>query len=290
MDTEAVAVLVAAAGAGSLSGAARRLGLTPMAASRRLAALERGLGVRLVHRTTRALALTPEGEAFLPYARALVEEAAAARAAVRAPGEAVSGLLRLSTSVSFGRRVVAPLVPALLKAHPGLRIDLDLTDRVVDIVAEGVDLAIRFGRLRDNRLIARRIGPSPHLLCAAPSYLAERGVPTCLADLAEHECLTRPGASAWTFLCDGQERTIRVGGRFTASTMDGLLAACRAGAGLVRAAAWNLRDDLRAGTLREIVLSDARPEDSSIWAVYPSARLVPPKLRVFLAALEAALH
>jgi len=289
MDTEAVAVLVATAGAGSLSGAARRLGLTPMAASRRLAALERDLGVRLIHRTTRALALTPEGEAFLPYARALVEEAAAARAALRAPGGGAAGLLRVSASVSFGRKIIAPLVPGLLRAHPDLRIELSLSDQLVDIVSAGIDLAIRIARLRDNRLIAHRLAPSPRLLCAAPSYLAERGTPRCLADLAGHDCLTLTAAPVWTFFEAREERRVRGNGRFSANTIEGLLAACRAGAGILLVAEWNVRDDLRDGTLQAITLADARQEDLSIWAVYPTTRLVPPKVRVFLAALEAAL-
>jgi len=290
MDTEAVAVLVAAAAAGSLSGAARRLGLTPMTASRRLAALERTVGVRLVHRSTRALALTAEGELFLPYAQALVEDAAAARAALHVPGGSVSGLLRVSASAAFGRKMIAPLIPGLLRAHPGLRIDLDLTDQVIDIVSEGIDLAIRIARLRDNRLIAHRLAPSPRLLCAAPSYLAERGTPEGLADLAGHECLTLSRVPEWIFLGkDGTERRARVAGRFSASTMDGLLAACRAGAGILLVAEWNVREDLRAGTLQAINLADARQDPLSIWAVYPTSRLVAPKVRVFLAALEGAL-
>lgn len=151
MDTDAIAVLVAAAAAGSLSAAARRLGIPPMVATRRLAALERDLGVRLMHRTTRALSLTPEGQTFLPFAQAMVEGEAAARASLGPGGSGrASGLLRLSAPASLGRKVIAPMIPRLLQAHPELRIDLELTDRLVDLVSSGLDLAVRIAQLRDN--------------------------------------------------------------------------------------------------------------------------------------------
>src|SRR5271154_5423200 len=178
MDTQAVAVLVTAASAGNLSAAARRLGITPMIATRRLAALERDLGVRLMQRTTRSVSLTPEGEAFLPFAQALVEGEAAGRASLRPAAAGVSGLLRVTASAAFGRKIVAPIIPGLLRDHPDLRIDLELTDSIVDIVATGADLALRIGRLRDNSLIGHRLAPNPRVLCAAPAYLAKHGVPT----------------------------------------------------------------------------------------------------------------
>ncbi len=289
MDTDAVAVLVTAAAAGSLSAAARRLGITPMIATRRLAALERDLGVTLMHRTTRSLSLTPEGDAFLPYAQALVESEAAGRANLRAAAAGASGLLRVSVSTAFGRKIVAPLVPSLLRANPDLRIDLDFTDRVVDVVASGADLAIRIAHLRDNSLIAQRLADGPRVLCAAPAYLAERGAPTRIEDLADHDCLLLSGATHWPFQVDGRERRVRVQGRFSASSIEGLHEACLGGAGITLLATWNAREDVRAGRLVPVVLSDATLEELPIWAVYPPARLILPKLRVFIAALKQAL-
>ena len=289
MDTQAVAVLVTAASAGNLSAAARRLGITPMIATRRLAALERDLGVRLMQRTTRSVSLTPEGEAFLPFAQALVEGEAAGRASLRPAATGVSGLLRVTASAAFGRKIVAPLIPGLLRANPELRIDLELTDRIVDIVASGADLALRIGRLRDNSLIARRLAGNPRILCAAPSYLAERGLPATIGDLAGHECLALTGTTHWPFEIDGKERRVRVTGRFSASSIEGLQAACLGGAGIALFAAWNVRDEVRAGTLVPLHLADGAPEEHSIWAVYPTARLVLPKLRLFVSTLEAAL-
>ncbi|HXP96325.1 MAG TPA: LysR family transcriptional regulator [Telmatospirillum sp.] len=289
MDTEAVAILVGAATAGSLAAAARRLGITPMNASRRLAALERDLGVRLLHRTTRSVSLTPEGEAFLPFAQALVESDAAGRATLRSSAAGVSGLLRVTAPIAFGRKILAPLVPAMLRAHPELRIDLEMNDAVVDIVSTGVDVAIRVAPLRDSGLIARRLAGSPRVLCAAPRYLADHGAPVSVDDLGDHECLTLTGVTHWAFDVGGRERKVRVNGRFTASSIEGLYQACLSGAGIALVALWNVRDDLRNGSLVEIPLDAGMPGERSIWAVYPTARFVLPKLRMFVSELEAEL-
>ncbi|EPY03044.1 LysR family transcriptional regulator [Magnetospirillum fulvum] len=289
MDTVAVAILVAAAQAGSLSAAARRLHLTPMSATRRLAALERDLGVRLLHRTTRSVALTPEGEAFLPFAQTLIESEAAGRARLHEATLQVSGLLRVTAPVAFGRKIIAPLVPGLLRDHPDLQIELHLNDAVVDLVAAGFDLAIRIAPLRDSELIARRLADSTRVLCAAPSYVAARGLPERLDDLAAHECLASTGTTHWTFRVNGKEHKVRIAGRFTSNGIDGLHQACLGGAGIALLALWNVRDDLRSGRLVRVPLGDVCPEERSIWAVYPSARYVLPKLRAFLSVLEAEL-
>lgn len=242
-----------------------------------------------MHRTTRSLSLTPEGEAFLPYAQALVEGEAAGRAILRSSAAGASGLLRVTTPVAFARKIIAPMVPRLLQLNPDLRIDLDMTDRVVDLVSSGVDLAIRISRLRDSGLIARRLAGSPRILCASPAYLRARGAPSSLEDLSLHDCLVSTGVTHWVFLAGGQERRVRVGGRFSASSVDGLLEACLNGGGIGLLAEWNIRDELRRGTLVALPIEGGTPEEWAIWAVYPSARLVLPKLRVFVAALEAEL-
>lgn len=288
MDTEAVAIFVIAAQAGSLSAAARRLGLSPLLATRRLAALEHELGVRLMHRTTRALSLTPEGETFLPHAQMIVDGEQAARASLGGTSGA-HGLLRVSAPISFGRKLISPLIPTLLADNPGLRVDLHLSDQVVDIVSAGFDLAIRIARLRDNGLIARKLGPSPRLPCAAPSYLRAHGLPRVIDDLAGHECLTLSGVTHWSFRRQGVEHRVRVSGRYSANAIDGLLEPCRSGAGIALIADWNVRRELAEGSLVPITLADADPDDLAIWAVHPTTRLVPAKLRVFVALLESKL-
>lgn len=285
MTSDELTVFVGAAGAGSLSEAARRLALTPMIASRRLAALEADLGVRLMHRTTRSVSLTPEGEAFLPHARALLDAAAEARASVGSDRTRVAGLLRITAPAAFGRKVVTPLLAAFLGRHPALRVELQLTDAIVDIVASGIDVAVRIGRLRDSSLVARRIAPNSRLLCAAPAYLAGAGVPESADDLARHACLVLSGTTHWRFAVEGRARDVRVSGPFGSNSIEAIHAACVGGLGLTLLSAWDVADDLRSGALVRVDLAAAEPDELAIWAVYPSARHVAPKLRAFLDAL-----
>jgi DNA-binding transcriptional LysR family regulator len=289
MELQMLAVLVEAARAGSLAAAARRLGITPMVATRRLAALEDDLGVRLMHRTTRSIALTPDGEAFLPHAQAMLEEAANARASVTPVGDGVSGVLRITASFPFGRKILTPLVAAFMRANPDLRVDLLLTDNIVDIVAQGIDVAVRIAVLQENGLIARRIGDSPRGLFAAPSYLAHHGAPRTIANLARHECLLITGMSHWDFSRPGGTR-VKAAGRFTASSVDALHQACLGGLGIAMLSEWYVQDDVRHGLLVPIDLTDGGPQPLPIWAVYPTTRLVPPKVRAFVSALARHLH
>jgi DNA-binding transcriptional LysR family regulator len=290
MDLADIAVFVEAVRTGSLAGAARRMAVAPMVASRRLAGLETELGVRLVHRTTRALSLTAEGEAFLPHAQAMLDEEAVARAAIRPAETGASGLLRITASAPFGRKVVAPLIPAFMRDNPEVRVDLLLTDTIVDIVAQGIDLAIRIAALRDNTLVARRLADNPRRLYAAPDYIARHGAPRVLADLADHECLTQAGVAHWTFDVGGRATPQKVAGRFTASAMEALHQACLGGLGLARLSVWDAREEVEDGRLVEVPLADAQLQARSIWAVYPTARLAPPKVRLFVAALGERLR
>jgi DNA-binding transcriptional LysR family regulator len=290
MNLADLSVLIEAVQAGSLAAAGRRVGITPMAASRRLAALEAELGVRLVHRTTRALSLTPEGEAFLPHARALLEQEAESRAAVRPAKAGASGLLRITASVPFGRKIVTPMVAGFLDANQEVRVELLLSDGIVDIAGQGIDLALRIGPLRDSTLIARRLADNRRALYAAPSYLARCGAPRRHADLTAHECLALPGATHWTFERGGRPLQQRVAGRFSADSIEALHQACLDGLGIVRLSDWNVRDDLAKGRLVEIALEDAALPEQAIWAVYPSTRLVPAKVQLFLSAFQTHLR
>ena len=281
-----LAVLIQAVQQGSLSAAGRRLGLTPVAASRRLAALEAEVGARLVHRTTRSLSLTPEGEAFLPHAEAMLAHAEDGRAAVGGSGEGAGGLLRIAASVPFGRKVLTPMLVVFLEEHPRLKVELLLSDAVVDIAAQGVDVAIRFGELRDSTLVARRLSDNYRGLYAAPVYLTQHTAPTKVADLRQHECLAIPAGLHWTFERNG--RTIRqtVAGRFAADSMEALHEAAIQGMGIVQLSAWNVRDDLADGRLVEIILADGAVPDHGIWAVLPTRRLIPRKVHLFLDELS----
>ncbi len=290
MDLADLGIFVEAVRSGSLAGAARRLGLSAMAASRRLAALENVIGVRLVHRTTRSLSPTADGEAFLPYAQAMLDEQASGLAALRPSAAGVSGQLRVTASAAFGRKVVAPMIAPLMRENPDLHIDLLLTDVQVDIVGQGIDVAVRIAKLRDNHLVARRLHDSPRRLVASPTYIEAHGAPRTLADLAGHHCLLGTGASHWTFIRNGKVVRQKVAGRFTASSIEALHQTCLGGLGIANLSAWDVEGELRDGSLQPVVLEDAEPDPLAIWAVYPTARLVPTKVRVFVDALERELQ
>jgi DNA-binding transcriptional LysR family regulator len=289
IDLANIAVLVEAVQAGSLAAAARRLRITPMLASRRLAELEAQLGVRLMHRTTRSLSLTGEGEAFLSHARLLLEQEATARMSVRPGLASVTGMLRVTASVPFGRKVVAPLVAVLLRDHPDLQVDLLLSDGIIDIVAQGIDLAIRIAPLRENTLVARRLADNPRRLYASPAYVADHGLPETPADLVRHRCLALTGTSHWSFLAGSGTLRQGVTGPFTSSSIEALHQACLGGLGIAMLSEWDVEEEVAIGHLLPISLGAWQPDALAIWAVYPTARLVPPKVRLFIAALEVRL-
>jgi DNA-binding transcriptional LysR family regulator len=289
MDSRGIAVFLNAASAGSLSAAARRLGLTAMTATRRLAALEAELGVRLIQRTTRSVSLTTEGEAFLPFAATMLEAAEAGRGVLAPSKTGAAGLLRVTAPDSLGRAVIIPLIPKLLAHNPNLRIDLLLTDIPVDIVSTGVDVAVRIATLPDSSFIATALARNPRILCASPDYLSRRGVPRRLGDLASHDCILPTGTTQWRFVAEEQDHSVRVAGRFTASNTAGVRDACLMGLGLALLSVWHVKADISAARLVDIPLDDARPEELAISALYPTNRQVLPKVRVFVKAMKHAL-
>ncbi|QJR81074.1 LysR family transcriptional regulator [Alteromonas pelagimontana] len=289
MDTQSLEVFLHAVRTGSLSGAARHLKLTPMSATRRLAALENELGVRLFQRTSRSISLTPEGDDFLPFVVEMLETQEAARATLSSSVGSATGLLRVTAPITLGRKRIMPIVQSLLDENPGLRIDLELSDGIVDIVASGFDLAIRIAPLKDSDLIARRLANNPKEIYAAPSYLEQHGTPRTIEDLAHHQCLTFSNFTHWQFIVNGEEKSVRVGGRFASSSVDGFLSACLSGLGLAQLSSWDVKEDLENGRLVVVPLEGAVPRDLAIWAVYPSRRQVLPKLRVFLEKFQKSL-
>lgn len=268
---------------GSLSAAARSLGMSQTMATRHLAALEERLGVKLVHRTTRRITLTEAGRRYLDSAERILEELEEADATAAAERIEVSGTLRVNAPVSFGVRVLAPMLPDLAAMHPALKVDLGLNDRTVDLVEEGWDVAIRVGQLRAGDLIARRLAPCRLVLAAAPSYLAAYGTPLRVADLTAHNCLTYTLSSApvWAFGTGGAVR-IEVQGNLQANNGDALLMAARAGQGIVYEPSFILGEDLRAGRLVALALDHPLTDLDGVHAVYPSNRRPPAKLRAFI--------
>lgn len=224
-------IFLAVTSTGSLSAAARQLDVLPMQVSRRVAALEQELGVRLFHRTTRSVSLTAEGEALLPYASTMDEAEESARGELSQTSSRVSGVLRMSAPSVFGQSIVLGLLPGLLKQHPELRIDLNVSDRMVDIVAQGLDLALRIAPLADSELVARKIIANPRVICAAPDYLSRHGLPVVAADLDSHDCIILEAIPRWPLMIDNalQRRSVR--GRLQTTSVEAVRTAAVGGVG-----------------------------------------------------------
>ena len=271
---------------GSITAAAHSLDLSVAVASQRLKRLERELGVRLLHRTTRRLHPTPEGVALAERGRVLVEDLESLRAGLREAATEIAGTLRVTLSASFGRQHVSPLLPKFLARHPKLRLSVHLSDQVVDLVSEGFDLAIRIGAMEDSQLVARRIAANRRVLCASPDYLRRRGQLKVPRDLQDHECLLLFGSSGrqdvWRLHdAQGQEIPVRVRGRFESNLGELLRDASVAGEGIAIHSLWHVADDLRTGRL-QVVLPDFPLTTTAISAVMPQRRQVPPRVRAFV--------
>lgn len=289
MQISDVEVFAAIAESYSLSGAARRLGLSPMAVSRRLASLEQELGVRLVHRTTRSVSLTPEGEVFLPFSKTLLSASEAARVTLKTNAGTASGVLKVTAPTVFGQTVIMPLISSLLAEHPALQVDLHLSDSIVDIVSLGIDVAIRIATLRDSALVARPLAPNPRVLCASPAYLRQHGVPGTLDDLRRHRCIALHGMTHWPFVREGEIVGFKGESVFSANSVEAVRTASKQGLGLAMLTYWDVRDDIEKSSLRLVELDDATPEQLFITAVLPTRQQVPHRVRIFLDQLEASL-
>ena len=290
MQIPDVEVFRAIAQSGSLSAAARRLGLTPMTVSRRLASLEGELGVRLFHRTTRSVSLTAEGETFLPFATTLLEASEGARISLKSYAGTAGGVLKVTAPTVFGQSVIMPLIPALLAEHPALRVDLTLSDSIVDIVGLGIDVAIRIATLRDSGLIARPLAPNRRVLCASPNYLERHGVPTTMDALLNHRRIALHGMPYWPFMRGGEPVAMRAEGVFSANSVEAVRTASRQGLGVAMLTYWDVRDDLDTGALHLVELEDVTPEELFITAILPTRQHVPHRVRVFLQHLETVLN
>ncbi|KPB13633.1 MULTISPECIES: LysR family transcriptional regulator [Pseudomonas syringae group] len=289
MQISDIEVFAAIASSRSLSEAARRLGLSPMAISRRLAALENDLGVRLFHRTTRSVSLTPEGEVFLPHAKTILEASEAARTTLKADAGSASGVLRVTAPSVFGQTVIMPLLPALMLENPALSIDLTLSDSIVDIAGLGIDVAIRIATIRDSALVARSLAPNPRVVCVSPDYLARHGKPALLEELRHHPCIALHAMPWWPFTRNGEPITIRAQGPFSANSVEAVRTACKQGMGLAMLTYWDVRQEINEGSLQQVDFEDAMPEQLSVTAVLPTRQRVPHRVRLFIDRLEAAL-
>jgi DNA-binding transcriptional LysR family regulator len=253
--------------------------------SRRVTALEKRLGVRLLERTTRRVALTEAGEAYYQRMRKAVQAMGEIDTeAVDAAGS-VRGTLRLSLPATFGRMWIAPILPVFLRQHPGLAVEARYEDRYVDLVAEGFDVAVRIGELADSRLIARKLAPASRLLCASPDYLAERGMPVHPSDLADHDCIGFSRLAShpvWHLGDDGKTVAVRISGPLVTDDATSLIQAAVAGVGIAMVSDWLAGPELKGGQLVPILSNYPVAAAEAIYIVHPSAKLVPGKTRAFL--------
>jgi DNA-binding transcriptional LysR family regulator len=278
-----LAVLVAVLDTGSLAGAGRRLRRSPPAITRTIAALEQRVGARLVERTTRHLAPTEAGLALANRARAMLDDYADA---MRVPAEAaLRGTLRLTAPVVFGRRHVTPCVLAFQRDNPDLRIELELADRNLDLVDEGLDLAVRIGPLADSTLTARRIGTVRRLLVASPAYLSTHGTPLTPANLTGHATIvsfSRGGLLEWRFRDGGgRDRVVRLSPRLLVNDIEVMLQAARFGHGVARALSYQVVEEIQSGSLVRL-LADFEPAPEPVHLLFPSGAMIRPNTRAFV--------
>ncbi len=271
---------------GSLSAAARSLGISQTMATKHVGAIEERLGVKLLHRTTRRLTLTEAGRRYLESAERILTEVEEAEAAASADRVDVRGVLRVNAPLSFGFRELAPRMAEFSRLYPEVTVDLGLNDRFVDLIEEGWDIAVRIGRLRDSTMIARRIAPCRLALCGSPDYLAEKGVPKTVAELAEHNCLGYTlshalGPDEWAFGAEGKIK-VRIKGNLRVNNGDALVAAAVAGQGLIYEPTFVVSEELKAGRLIALMLDQPMLELPGVFAVYPSNRHPPAKVRAFV--------
>jgi len=281
---EAMSILVAAVEAGSLSAAARRLG-TPLATvSRKVAELEAYLQTRLLNRSSRQLTLTDAGRSYVAACRRILEDVGDAERTASGEYSAPRGEFVITAPIVFGRLHVLPAVIAFLRAYSDVDIRLALTDRVVNLLEEHVDLAIRIGELPDSSLVVTRVGSIRRVLCASPAYLAERGVPEDPADLTHYACVTFEGLTAadrWKFHIGKSEVSVPIRSRLVVNTATAAIDAAAAGLGITQVLSYQVASAVRAGALT-VVLTDFEPVPWPVSLLYLGGRLLPLKLRAFL--------
>ncbi|WP_425220731.1 LysR family transcriptional regulator [Pseudomonas sp.] len=269
---------------GSLSAAARALGLTPSAVSRIITRTEQRLGTRLLLRTTRAITFTAEGEAYLRGARRILADMAEVEESIADQG-VPRGRLRVSAALGHGRLAIVPLVAAFTARYPKITVDLSLGDEVVDILAGEADVAVRFGPLPDSPLTARRIGETGQVVVASPDYLQRHGTPQQPEDLAAHNCLRfnfRRAEPNWPFIRDGQSFSLPVSGNIECSSGEALAQLARVGAGIARIGEFSVAEDIQRGDLVPLLQAFNPGDREPIHAVFVGGSTMPARVRLFI--------
>lgn len=287
---QAMTAFVRVVETGSFSSAARQIGVGQPAISKTIAQLEDRLQVRLLVRSTHGLTPTDAGVRFYERAKMAIQEADEAELEARGAGAGLSGRLRVCAATTFARLMMLPHLPNFMAAHPGLEVDVILDDRVIDLVSEGIDIALRMGDLADSSAVARRVTSGRRSVIATPAYLERHGVPATPADLAEHQAVIYTQLrNDWTFWKQGTEASVVVSGRARFSAAEGIRAAVLADMGLAVASDWMFWPELETGAVRR-VLEDWELPDVGLWAVFPTGRLASAKARAFADFVEDVVN
>jgi DNA-binding transcriptional LysR family regulator len=289
--TEGMRVFVRVAETGSFSAVARERGVSQPTISKQIAELERRAGVQLMLRNTRGLNLTDSGARYYERCRSILADIDDALSSAAQSQSTLTGTLRINVPMAFGKLYLVPQVLDFMERYPSLRVDLIMNDRFIDIVEEGVDLAIRIGKVTEPQMIAKRLGRSPRVVVGAPGYFATHGEPRRPEDLMSHNCVVYSYLSTgdeWELRGPKGDQSIRVRGSFRANNAEALRAAALAGLGVALLPVWLIREDIELGRLRT-VLKGYLPPGPEINAVYPASKRVPPKVRYFIEHLQQHL-
>ncbi len=267
---------------GSMSAAGRALGFSPAVISKRIKRLEDRLGTRLFQRTTRQISLTEAGQGFHDRILGVLAGIEEAEAFAAGRSQLAQGRLRITAPTSFGRMHIAPSLPRFMDAHPGLVLDIVLTDEFTDIVADGFDLAIRIGELVDTSLVARKLAPVRRILCAAPDYIARHGKPEEIADLAGHICLPAHNHESWRLEGPEGQTVYRAEGPLVTNSSEVIREAVIAGAGIALRSTWDIGPELKNGKLVQVLPQWEGSKHLAVSALYPSRQFLPAKVRLFV--------
>ncbi len=282
MDIQDMRIFARVAAVQNLSAVGIELGLTPGTISKRIQSLEDELSARLFDRTTRSIRITEEGAVFLGHVERILSEIEAARASVDDKVSKPKGRLKIAAPACLGRRYVAPALCEFVRAYPEIDVQVDLHDRQVNLQEDGYDVAIRTGQLSDSSLIAKRLASDRHVIVGAPAYLARAGRPVVPEDLAHHQCLMLGESRQWSFAKDGSERTVRINGPLRSNNGELLCRAAVDGLGLIRSSELEVLCELRSGKLVQVLPDFVVANNSALWALYPSAKHLLPRMRALL--------
>lgn len=282
MDIQDLLIFSRVSALQNLSAVGTELGLTPGTISKRIQALEEALSVRLFERTTRSIRITEEGTRFLGYVERVLDELDQARSSMAASSKTPVGKLKVSAPQVIARLYVAPSIPSFLDAYPDIEVQLDTTDRQVNLHEEGYDIAIRSGALNDSTLIAKRLTTDRVVIAASPAYLKAHGTPETPESLPDHSCLALADTYSWSFSAGGNETTVRISSRLRSDSSEVLRIAALAGLGLIRSTELILADELAAGQLVQVLEGSIDNSSTGVYALYVSGRHILPRQRVFL--------